>query len=138
MNTAKLSVADRKQIIIDHLQGIPNKYYEVKESKNGVYRVYKREVVNEEEETQESQEASVSTAERSSRSEPVVAPSPPTKQKRVSNEDIISHLNNLVSNQNNSPQTQQITEVIEQRPSASQKGFNYVEPQPQRRRKLIL
>jgi len=114
MNTAKLSAADRKQIIIDHLQGIPNKYYEVKESKNGVYRVYKREVVNEEEETHEASEA------------PVVAPSPPTKQKRVSNEDIISHLNNLVSNQNNSPQAQQITEVIEQR------------PQPQRRRKLIL
>jgi len=111
MSTAKLSAADRKQIIIDHLQGIPNKYYEVKESKNGVYRVYKREVVNEEEETHEA---------------PVVAPSPPTKQKRVSNEDIISHLNNLVSNQNNSPQSQQITEVIEQR------------PQPQRRRKLIL
>jgi len=114
MNSAKLSAADRKQIIIDHLQGIPNKYYEVKESKNGVYRVYKREVVNEEEETQEAPET------------PVVAHSPPTKQKRVSNEDIISHLNNLVSNQNNSPQAQQITEVIEQR------------PQPQRRRKLIL
>ena len=123
MNSAKLSAADRKQIIIDHLQGIPNKYYEVKESKNGVYRVYKREVVNEEEETQETP---VSTAERSSLREPVVAPSRPTKQKRVSNEDIISHLNNLVSNQNNSPQAQQITEVIEQR------------PQPQRRRKLIL
>jgi len=117
MSTAKLSAADRKQIIIDHLQGIPNKYYEVKESKNGVYRVYKREIVNEEEESHEASETSVSTAERSS---------PPTKQKRVSNEDIISHLNNLVSNQNNSPQTQQITEVIEQR------------PQPQRRRKLIL
>lgn len=126
MSTAKLSAADRKQIIIDHLQGIPNKYYEVKESKNGVYRVYKREVVNEEEETHESPETSVSTAERSSRSEPVVTPSLPTKQKRVTNEDIISHLNNLVSNQNNSPQAQQITEVIEQR------------PQPQRRRKLIL
>jgi len=128
MITAKLSAADRKQIIIDHLQGIPNKYYEVKESKNGVYRVYKREVVNEEEETHESHEAPET---------PVVAPSPPTKQKRVSNEDIISHLNNLVSYQNNSPQAQQITEVIEQTLSASQKGFNYVEPQLQRRRKLI-
>jgi len=33
----KLSAKERKEIILDHLQGIPNKLYEVKELSNGTY-----------------------------------------------------------------------------------------------------
>ena len=37
--TTKLTASERKQIILDHLQGIPNQQYEVKELPNGTYRV---------------------------------------------------------------------------------------------------
>jgi len=40
----KLSAKERKEIIIDHLQGIPNKLYEVKELSNGTYRVTRVQV----------------------------------------------------------------------------------------------
>jgi len=40
--TTKLTASERKQIILDHLQGIPNQQYEVKELPNGTYRVSRK------------------------------------------------------------------------------------------------
>ena len=83
MSSTKLSASERKQIILDHLQGIPNNLYEVKELSNGTYRVSKKETIEHE-----------------------PSPKPKNKKKAITNEDIINRITELYEMQNNTPQSQ--------------------------------
>ena len=91
---SRLTASERKQIILDHLQGIPNNLYEVKELSNGTYRVSK---INKE----PSPPSSCSTEEIEQKS-----PSPPQKPKRniITNEDIMNKITELYEMQNRVPQ----------------------------------
>jgi len=92
----KLSARERKEIILDHLQDIPDKLYEEKELSNGTYRV-----------TRVQTEPKVSDS--SDESEPVsktTVPEPPKPKRRsiITNEDIMMKLTELYENQNRVPQ----------------------------------
>jgi len=83
MSTTKHSASERKQIILDHLQGIPNNLYEVKELANGTYRVSKKATIEE-----------------------IETPKPKNNKKAITNEDIIRRITELYEMQNNTPQSQ--------------------------------
>jgi len=83
MSTTKLSASERKQIILDHLQGIPNHLYEVKELANGTYRVSKKATIEE-----------------------IETPKPKNNKKAITNEDIMNRITELYEMQNNTPQSQ--------------------------------
>jgi len=83
MSTTKLSASERKQIILDHLQGIPNNLYEVKELANGTYRVSKKATTEE-----------------------IETPKPKNNKKAITNEDIMKRITELYEMQNNTPQSQ--------------------------------
>jgi len=115
--SVKLTAGDRKQIIIDWLQGIPNKLYEVKESASGTYRVIRRTVATTSPAslrvlpigTTETK-IEVKIADEPDEAEsPVETPkptAPQTKSKRnvITNEDIMHKLNELHELQNKVPQ----------------------------------
>lgn len=82
MSSTKLSASERKQIILDHLQGIPNNLYEVKELSNGTYRVSKKASIEETE-----------------------TPKPKNNKKAITNEDIMNRITELYEMQNNTPQS---------------------------------
>jgi len=83
MSSTKLSASERKQIILDHLQGIPNNLYEVKELSNGTYRVSKKATIEE-----------------------IESPKPKNNKKAITNEDIMNRITELYEMQNNTPQSQ--------------------------------
>lgn len=82
MSSTKLSASERKQIILDHLQGIPNNLYEVKELSNGTYRVSKKASIEE-----------------------IETPKPKNNKKAITNEDIMNRITELYEMQNNTPQS---------------------------------
>ena len=86
MSSTKLSASERKQIILDHLQGIPNNLYEVKELANGTYRVSKK----------------ATTDESITKESP---PKPKNNKKAITNEDIMNRITELYEMQNNTPQS---------------------------------
>jgi len=105
--SVKLTAGERKQIIVDWLQGIPNKLYEVKESASGTYRVIRRTVPIGATETK----IEVKMVDEPDEAEsPVETPTKPTapqtKSKRnvITNEDIMHKLNELHELQNKVPQ----------------------------------
>ena len=90
--SAKLSPKERQQIILDHLNGIPNRFYDVKELSNGTYRVSRIQ----------------SESEPSSKTESDEPEQPKPKQTRsrsvITNEDIMMKLTELYETQNRIPQ----------------------------------
>ena len=105
---AKLPAKERKQIIYDHLNDIPNTQYEVRETSTGIYRIYRRshplkskptEIIESPPKT-ESVSSSEPKKEEAQPPKPVAAPS---KQKRnvITNEDIMMKLNELHNAQTN-------------------------------------
>jgi len=101
--SVKLTAGDRKQILIDWLQGIPNKLYEVKESASGTYRVIRRTAPIGTTETK----IEVKMVDEPDEAEPPAeTPKPQTKSKRnvITNEDIMHKLNELHELQNKVPQ----------------------------------
>ena len=87
--SAKLSAKERKQIILDHLSGIPNRQYDVKELSNGTYRVTR---------IQSDEEPS----EPITKNEP--EQSKPKRRAVITNEDIMMKLTELYETQNRVPQ----------------------------------
>jgi len=112
--SVKLTAGDRKQIIVDWLQGIPNKLYEVKESASGTYRVIRRTAPVGTTETKIEVAPSVPASlrvlkmadEPDEAESPAETPKPQTKSKRnvITNEDIMHKLNELHELQNKVPQ----------------------------------
>jgi len=107
----KLSAKERKEIIIDHLQGIPNKLYEVKELSNGTYRVTRVQVDPKVSDSSDEHEAVPDRRHPSSPcGETVCTPDslrePPKPKLRsiITNEDIMMKLTELYENQNRVPQ----------------------------------
>jgi len=96
--SAKLTQKERQQIILDHLSGIPNRQYEVKELSNGTYRVSK-----------------IQSEETPSKSESVEPEQPkPRKRPVITNEDIMMKLTELYESQNRVPQRPPIDSSIEE------------------------
>jgi len=91
----KLSAKERKEIILDHLQGIPNKLYEVKELSNGTYRVTRVQV---------DPKVSDSFDESETVSKTTIPEPPKPKRRSITNEDIMMKLTELYENQNRVPQ----------------------------------
>jgi len=91
----KLSAKERKEIIIDHLQGIPNKLYEVKELSNGTYRVTR---------VQSESKSDSKVSDSSDEHEVAPEPSKPKRRSIITNEDIMMKLTELYENQNRVPQ----------------------------------
>jgi len=104
--SVKLTAGDRKQIIIDWLQGIPNKLYEVKESASGTYRVIRRTAPVGTTETKIEVKMADEPDEAESPAETPKPIAPQTKSKRnvITNEDIMHKLNELHELQNKVPQ----------------------------------
>ena len=108
---AKLPAKERKQIIYDHLNDIPNTQYEVRETSTGIYRVYRRSHPLKPKPTEitESPPTIPIVAAPEPKKEEVPPPKPvaaPSKQKRnvITNEDIMMKLNQLHDAQTNVPQ----------------------------------
>jgi len=86
--SAKLSPKERQQIILDHLNGIPNRFYDVKELSNGTYRVSR-----------------IQSEEPPSKTESDEPEQPkPKKRSVITNEDIMMKLTELYETQNRIPQ----------------------------------
>jgi len=148
--SVKLTAGDRKQIIIDWLQGIPNKLYEVKESASGTYRVIRRTAPVGTTETK----IEVKMADEPDEAEsPAETPKPQTKSKRnvITNEDIMHKLNELHELQNKVPQRPPPEPSVPKPPvnmtpeEQTKKVFEVPKPSPQvplrpvtGRRKLVL
>jgi len=92
----KLSAKERKEIIIDHLQGIPNKLYEVKELPNGTYRVTRIQTESKVSDSSDESEPMTKTT--------VSEPPKPKRRSIITNEDIMMKLTELYENQNRVPQ----------------------------------
>ena len=106
--SAKLTPKERQQIILDHLSGIPNRQYEVKELSNGTYRVSKIE--SEESpskpESIEPEQPKPTAVTRPLHAEGSSAHQSPSGRKRpvITNEDIMMKLTELYESQNRVPQ----------------------------------
>jgi len=123
---AKLPAKERKQIIYDHLNDIPNSQYEVRETSTGIYRVYRRShplkpitespptipIVATPEPKKEETASPMPAPKALPPPKPVAASSTEragdkvVKQKRnvITNEDIMMKLNELHNAQTNVPQ----------------------------------
>jgi len=158
--SVKLTAGDRKQIIIDWLQGIPNKLYEVKESASGTYRVIRRTVPIGTTETKievkmvdepDEAESPAETPQTKSESATKCPPKPQTKRNVITNEDIMHKLNELHELQNKVPQRPPPEPSVPKPPvnmtpeEQTKKVFEVPKPSPQvplrpttGRRKLVL
>ena len=134
MSSTKLTAKERNQIIIDHLQGIPNRFYDVTEMKNGSYRVSPKH--NE-------APSEASSGQREAPQRPPVeaeeeAPKPKPKA-RISNEDIMTHLSSLIQAQLNTPTPSPQIEVTRDQREDAQMVERLNRPQPYSgRRRLVL
>ena len=151
--SVKLTAGDRKQIIIDWLQGIPNKLYEVKESASGTYRVIRRTAPVGTTETKIEVKMVDEPDEAESPAETPKPTPPQTKSKRnvITNEDIMHKLNELHELQNKVPQRPPPEPSVPKPPvnmtpeEQTKKVFEVPKPSPQvplrpttGRRKLVL
>lgn len=137
MSSTKLTAKERNQIILDHLQGIPNRVYDVIEMKNGSYRVSPKKIESE----------APPPPQRPPVGEEEEAPKPkPKGNSRLSNEDIMTHLSTLIQAQLNTPQPSPPIEVTRtQKEDAlmiERLNRAVASPQPQQpfsgRRRLVL
>ena len=142
MSSTKLTAKERNQIILDHLQGIPNRVYDVIEMKNGSYRVSPKKIES------EAPPPPIATH----RVDPIgdreeEAPKPkPKGNSRLSNEDIMTHLSTLIQAQLNTPQPSPPIEVTrtqkEDALMVERLNRAVASPQPQQpfsgRRRLVL
>lgn len=135
MSSTKLTAKERNQIILDHLQGIPNRVYDVIEMKNGSYRVSPKKIESE------------APPPPKHEAEEEEAPKPkPKGNSRLSNEDIMTHLSTLIQAQLNTPQPSPPIEVTRtQKEDAlmiERLNRAVASPQPQQpfsgRRRLVL
>jgi len=106
LSSTKLTAKERNQIILDHLQGIPNRVYDVIEMKNGSYRVSPKKI--ESEAPPPPQRPPVDPI--GDREEEAPKPKPKGNA-RLSNEDIMTHLSTLIQAQMNTPQPSPPIEV---------------------------
>ena len=150
---AKLTAKERKQIIYDHLNDIPNTQYEVRETSTGTYRVYRRSHPIKTKPTTETPAQAESPqpipiiepaeAKKAETIPPKPAAAPP-KQKRnvITNEDIMLKLNELHEAQNKIPQRPPPEQSTPKPPVdstieiESKKMFEPPKPQPTRRNDL--
>ena len=131
MSSTKLTAKERNQIIIDHLQGIPNRFYDVTEMKNGSYRVSPKH-----------NEAPSETPPQPTvdpiRDREEEAPKPKPKA-RISNEDIMTHLSSLIQAQLNTPTPSPQIEVTRDQREDAQMVERLNRPRPYSgRRRLVL
>ena len=131
MSSTKLTAKERNQIIIDHLQGIPNRFYDVTEMKNGSYRVSPKH-------NEAQGEAPPQPTVDPIRDREEEAPKPKPKA-RISNEDIMTHLSSLIQAQLNTPTPSPQIEVTRDQREDAQMVERLNRPQPYSgRRRLVL
>ena len=138
MSSTKLTAKERNQIIIDHLQGIPNRFYDVTEMKNGSYRVSPKHNEAPSEASSGQREAPPQPTVDVIRDREEEAPKPKPKA-RISNEDIMTHLSSLIQAQLNTPTPSPQIEVTRDQREDAQMVERLNRPQPYSgRRRLVL